>query len=116
MKKRKLLREYLKTGMLMNGFYEHDEKVTTIDTHYGLKLIVSGDVGGLIKIWNYRRQLIREIKFTEPISAVCFLNEQADLAVGHKGKISRIAAIDYLPDESLYELPPLSEVKSILKR
>ena len=58
----------------MNGNYEHDEEVTTIDAHAGLKLLVSGDAGGLIKVWNFRRQLVREIKFGEPISAVCFLN------------------------------------------
>lgn len=89
----------------MNGKYEHEENVTTIDTHSGLKLIVSGDSSGLIKLWNFKRQLIREIKFTEPISAVCFLNQDGDLVVGHKGKVSRILAKDYLPHKSLYEFP-----------
>ena len=64
--------------------------------------MASGDVSGLIKIWNYRRQLIREVKFTEPISAVTFLNTKGDLIVGHKGKLSRILAADYLPHKELY--------------
>jgi len=74
----------------MNGLVEHDEEVTTIDLHCHLQLIVSGDIDGLIKIWNFRRKLIREIKFTEPISAVSFLNKEGDLIVGHKGKLSRV--------------------------
>ena len=51
---------------------EHEDKVTTIDVHYGKKLIATGDSEGLIKLWNYKKELIREVKFTEPISAVCF--------------------------------------------
>ena len=70
----------------------------------------------MIKIWNFKRELIREIKFTEPISAVCFLNEQADLIVGHKGKLSRIFSNDYLPDPATYELPNARKVKKILKK
>ena len=81
-----------------------------------MKLIASGDAQGLIKIWNYRRSLIREIKFTEPITSVCFLNAQADLVVGHKGKLSRILSKDYLPDQSLYKVPPANKVKSIFKK
>ena len=60
---------------------------------------------GLIKIWNYMRNLIREIKFTEPISAMQFLNKRGDLIVGHKGKLSRINASDYLPHPDLYMAP-----------
>ena len=54
---------------------EHDEMVTQFDVHHSLKLIASADQDGLIKIWNFKKELLREIKFTEPISAVCFLNE-----------------------------------------
>ena len=110
------MKELLKTGLLMNGNFEHDDEVSSIDVHCGYKLIASGDAQGLIKIWNYRRQLIREIKFTEPITAVCFLNARADLVVGHKGKISRIRSKDYLPDQSLFKVPSPSEVREIFKK
>lgn len=62
---------------------EHEDKVEAIDIHLGLGLIVTGDNEGLVKIWNRKKQVVREIKFTEPITAVCFLNEQADLLIGH---------------------------------
>lgn len=53
---------------------EHEEHVTSMDIHYGKRLIVTGDTDGLIKIWNYKKELVREVKFTEPVSAVCFQN------------------------------------------
>ena len=103
--------------MLLNGQTEHDDAVTSIDYHCTLKLIASGDRGGLIKIWNYRRTLVREIQFTEPIAALCFLNTRGDLVVGHKGKLSRILASDYLPaDTSLYKVPEPAEYKAILEQ
>lgn len=60
-------------------------------------MIVTSDSDGLIKIWNFNKKLIREIKFAEPISVVCFYNEKADLMAAHGGKMSRILADDYLP-------------------
>lgn len=67
--------------------------------------MATGDASGLIKVWNYQRHLIREILFTDPISTLSFLNARGDLIIGHKGKLSRIYAKDYLPDPELYKPP-----------
>ena len=40
--------------------------------------------------------LIREVKFVEPVNSVAFLNEKADLIVGHSGNLSRLYAVDYM--------------------
>ena len=42
------------------------------------------------------KALIREIKFVEPVNSVAFLNEKADLIVGHSGNLSRLYAADYM--------------------
>ena len=105
------LNDIMSRGLLLNGQIEHNDEVTCVDYHCGLKLIASGDSSGLIKIWNYRRVIVREILFTEPIAAVSFLNACGDLIVGHKGKLSRILAKDYLPHKSHYEVP-LSKTKT----
>jgi len=63
---------------------------------------VSGDQEGLVKIWNCRKQLIREIKFVEPVNSVAFLNPQADIIVGHSGNLSRLDAKDYM-EKRMYE-------------
>lgn len=76
---------------------EHEETVLAIDVHLEKQLIVTSDADGLIKIWDFQKKLIREIKFTEAITVVCFINNAADLMAGHGGKLSRIQADDYLP-------------------
>ena len=43
--------------------------------------------------------MVREIKFPEPITAVCFLNPLGDILVGHVGKVSSVMAEDYKPFE-----------------
>ena len=53
---------------------EHEEPVLSTDIHFQKKLIVTSDADGLIKIWDFRKKLIREIKFTEAINVVCFIN------------------------------------------
>lgn len=65
---------------------------------------MTGGRDGLVKVWNVRKELIREIKFPEPVSSVAFLNDQADILVGHLGKVSSILAEDYKP----FERPSLS--------
>lgn len=70
-----------------------------IDIHYEKELIVTADEDGLIKVWDFDKKLIREIKFTEPVNVICFLNIHADLMAGHGGKLSKIKADDYLPEE-----------------
>jgi len=47
---------------------------------------------------------------------MCFLNARGDLIVGHKGKLSRIWAKDYLPDKSLYEVPEPAEYHRELEK
>ena len=46
-------------------------------------LTACGD--GLVKIWNAKKELIREIQFNEPIVSAIFLNSDADVLVGHAG-------------------------------
>jgi hypothetical protein len=51
--------------------------------------------------------LIREIKFPDPITSVIFLNNDADILVGHVGKVSSVLAKDYKP----FEVPDFAEPK-----
>lgn len=79
---------------------EHEEDLTTIDMLQSRGLFVTGGQDCLIKVWNMRKEMIREIKFPEPITSVCFLNPQGDILVGHVGKVSSVMAADYKPFES----------------
>jgi len=71
-----------------------------MDLHSEKELIVSGGDDGLIKIWNLKKELIREIKFPEPISAVSFMNQEGDILVAHGGKMSSVGFKVYQPSNS----------------
>lgn len=57
----------------------------SIDILFDKGLFVTSSRDGLVKIWNIKKDLLREIKFNEPIYSASFLNSDADLAVGHSG-------------------------------
>lgn len=71
---------------------EHESDLVSIDMHLNKEIFATGGKDGLVKVWNKRKELIREIKFPEPITAVAFLNEEGDLLVGHLGKVSSVLA------------------------
>lgn len=71
----------------------------SVDIHLERGLIATGDKEGLIKIWNKKKEIVREIKFTEPITALVFLNKQADLVIGHGSTLSRIKQHAYFPQK-----------------
>jgi hypothetical protein len=77
---------------------EHEVTVLSVDVHLHLGLCATGDREGLIKVWNMKKEIVREIKFTEPITAICFLNREGDLLIGHACNLSRVYARDYIPE------------------
>lgn len=53
---------------------EHDSKLTGYDHNPTLKLLVTSDNTGIIRIWTEQKKFLREIKFPTPVDSVCFLN------------------------------------------
>lgn len=79
---------------------EHEDKVTCCDALPHLGLFVTGDCEGLVKVWNCEKQLVREVKFVDPVYSVTFLNEEADILVGHFGNLSRLNHYDYMDNKT----------------
>ena len=69
---------------------EHDAKVTGVDSSRHVRLIVTSDLGGNIKLWSLDKRFMREIHFPDPVDGVCFLNEKGDILVSHVHRISKI--------------------------
>lgn len=95
---------------------EHEDRITCCDTLLCKGMIVTGDKDGLVKIWNSKKQLIREIKFVGKINSVAFLNHQGDIIVGHAGNLSRLDYVNFKDkkDKSPLEIEdgkPEKEVK-----
>lgn len=78
---------------------EHEDYLEGVDFLYGHGLFVTGGKDGCVKVWNTKKELVREIKFPEPITSVCFLNSEGDILAGHIGKVSSVLAKDYKPFE-----------------
>lgn len=74
---------------------EHDSQLNGFDYNPKLKLIVTGDNTGVIRIWNSDKKFLREIVFPTPIDSVCFLNERGDLLVSHAKRVSYIKFTTY---------------------
>ena len=49
---------------------EHEDELAGIDILFDQKIFVTGAKDGLVKVWNIKKELIREIKFPEPITSV----------------------------------------------
>jgi len=84
-----------KMKMKMDKSDEHENEITCFDVLTKKGLYVTGDSEGIIKIWNCQKQLVRDIRFVDPINSVCFLNEDADILIGHSGNLSRLNSEDY---------------------
>jgi hypothetical protein len=68
-----------------------------IDTYLAWNLFVTGGLDCHAKIWNLKKEMIREIKVPEKIFAVAFLNEKGDVLIGHNAKVSTVETQDYRP-------------------
>ena len=83
---------YLVSSEKMN---EHDDDLLIVDTHYDKGLILTVCRQGVVKVWNQKKELIRQIKFNEDIKSALFLNKEPDIVVAHRGQLSVIRAEDY---------------------
>ncbi len=74
---------------------DHDIQLETIDALPSKELILTAGKDKIVKIWNSKKELLREIKFTDEIISAQFLNGKADIVIAHSGKLSIIYAVDY---------------------
>lgn len=64
---------------------EHDDQLMNVDVHLEKGLILSSSADRLVKVWNMKKELIREIKFNEDITQALFLNHKGDIVTAHGG-------------------------------
>ena len=76
---------------------EHDCCITGFDYCINLKLIVTCDSSGAVRVWNSDKKFIREILFPTSIDSVCFLDNSGDLLISHAERISHIKFSTYYP-------------------
>ena len=67
---------------------EHENGLCGIDYHQKLELFATGGPDQTVKIFNLKKEILKEIKFPQPVSGVVFLNPAGDLMIGHNEKVS----------------------------
>lgn len=50
----------------------------------------------MIKVWDFNKQLLREIKFPNCVDSVSFLNYGGDLIIGHDKRLSILKYTSYM--------------------
>ena len=61
-----------------------------MDTYPKWNLFVTGSLDCHAKVWNLKKEMIREIKVPEKIYSVAFLNDKGDILIGHNAKVSTV--------------------------
>ena len=51
---------------------------------------------GLVKIWDQKKQLLRELQFPEAINYAIFLNSKGDILVSHLNNVTCVLAKDFV--------------------
>lgn len=60
-----------------------------------LKIIVTSDSKGVVRLWSRDKKFIREIVFPTKVDSACFLNSAGDLLISHAKRISCIKFTTY---------------------
>ncbi len=66
--------------------YEHTREVTCADFADRIGLFVTGSLDCKVKIWNYKKELMRELAMTQPIQALRFLDSTLLVKDRRKGR------------------------------
>lgn len=69
---------------------EHDSPIVGFDYLASKEIFITCCKQGIVKIWDNNKNLIREISFSDPITSVCFLNEDGDILIAHTDKSTLI--------------------------
>ena len=83
--------------LLHNNDHDHENQVTGIDIYEKEKLWLSTSEDGTIKLWNWDKLLIREIKFPHPLNSGVILNSHLDILIGFENMIYVCRAKKYRP-------------------
>ena len=54
------------------------------------KIFITCCEKGFVKIWDSNKNIIREITFSDPINSACFLNNEGDILICHRDKVTMI--------------------------
>jgi WD40 repeat protein len=88
---------------------DHEGGLTATDFHPILRLYVTAGLDKALRIWNEKMELLKEVRFPQPIVGARFMNPQGDIIVGHETRTSVLEFSGlklHLVDREKYPLNP----------
>ncbi|XP_041374262.1 WD repeat-containing protein 87-like [Gigantopelta aegis] len=81
--------------------YDHKNSITVIRACPAVEIFATCCDTGVVKIWNYDSEMIRELNFNRYVSGMCFCNSHGDLLVGFYCYVLIVHIVHYLSLEKL---------------
>ena len=72
----------------------HQKGLSSLDYHPHLGVYCSGGLDRMVRVFNKKKELIKEVKFPQPVSCVSFMNKRGDILVGHLTNVSVVMNAD----------------------
>jgi WD40 repeat protein len=72
----------------------HQVGLSSLDYHPHLEIYCSGGLDRMVRVFNLKKELIKEVKFPQPVSCVSFMNKRGDILVGHDRNVSVVMNAD----------------------
>jgi hypothetical protein len=73
-----------------NKLNDHNVGMTCSDFHDELNIYVTGGLDQYVRVFNLKKELLKEVLFPQPVESICFMNRHGDMVVGHDTKVSLI--------------------------
>ncbi|XP_068849160.1 WD repeat-containing protein 87-like [Capricornis sumatraensis] len=91
----------------------HRCAITSFDVCLSLKLFVTGDTGGLVRIWDFQGKLITELDSALHFGPLCFANDRGDLLLTFNQSLYLVSCLKLLPPAQLIHLTLLNNADDI---
>lgn len=91
----------------------HRCAITSFDVCLSLKLFVTGDTGGLVRIWDFHGKLITELDSALHFGPLCFANDRGDLLLTFNQSLYLVSCLKLLPPAQLIHLTLLNNADDI---
>ena len=91
----------------------HQCAITSFDVCLSLKLFVTGDTNGSVRIWDFHGKLITELDSALHFGPLCFANNRGDLLLTFNQSLYLVSCLKLLPPAQLIHLTLLNNADDI---
>ncbi|CAI9161690.1 unnamed protein product [Rangifer tarandus platyrhynchus] len=91
----------------------HQCAITSFDVCLSLKIFVTGDTNGSVRIWDFHGKLITELDSALHFGPLCFANNRGDLLLTFNQSLYLVSCLKLLPPAQLIHLTLLNNADDI---